>query len=139
MSEQNKATARAVFEVWTTGDLPRLDELVATDVVHHDPYDPNAADGLAGMKRTIEANRRTFPDLTIAVEDQIAEGDRVATRWRATMTHRGPTEGPAPSGKRITITGITIDRFEEGRIVEAWRSMDTLGLLRGIGALPTDR
>jgi predicted ester cyclase len=73
------------------------------------------------MKRTIAASRRQFPDLSIAVDDQLAEGDRVATRWTATMTH---------AGKRITTTGITIDRFEGGMIVEAWRSRDMLGLLR---------
>lgn len=126
MSERNKAAARTVFEVWTTGELERLDELVAPDVVHHDPYDPHAADGLEGMKRSILSNRTAFPDLTLTVEDQVAEGDTVATRWTGTMTHAG---GPA------AITGITIDRFEGGRIVEAWRSMDMLGLQRAIGAI----
>jgi steroid delta-isomerase-like uncharacterized protein len=134
--ERNKDTARAVFDVWSGGDLERLDELVAVDVVHHDPYDPHGADGLAGMKRTIELNRRTFPDMRLTVEDQVAEGDKVVTRWSAEMTHAGDFAGVAPTGRRITITGITIDRFEEGKIVEAWRSMDTLGLLRAIGTPP---
>jgi steroid delta-isomerase-like uncharacterized protein len=134
MSAHNKAAARAVFEVWSTGELERLDELVAPDVVHHDPYDPHGAEGLAGMKRTIELNRSAFPDMHLSVEDQIAEGDRVATRWRGEMTHTGELAGAAATGRRVTITGITIDRFEEGKIVEAWRSMDTLGLLQGIGA-----
>jgi predicted ester cyclase len=133
--DRNKAAARAVFDVWSTGDLQRLDQLVAPDVVHHDPYDPYAADGLTGMKRTIEMNRKVFPDMRLEVEDQIAEGDRVVTRWRGEMTHAGELGGAAPTGRRVTISGITIDRFEDGRIVEAWRSMDTLGLLQGIGAL----
>jgi steroid delta-isomerase-like uncharacterized protein len=124
-----------VFEVWGTGDLDRLDDLVAADVVHHDPYDPNGDRGLEGMKRTIEVNRTAFPDMRLEVEDQVAEGDKVVTRWRGEMTHLGELGGVAPSGEHVTITGITIDRFEEGRIVEAWRSMDTLGLLRGIGAI----
>ena len=127
MSELNKAAARTVFEVWSSGELERLDALVAPGVVHHDPYDPNAADGLEGMKRSILSNRAAFPDLTLTVEDQVAEGDTVATRWTGTMTYAG---GPA------TITGITIDRFEDGRIVEAWRSMDMLGLQRALGAIP---
>lgn len=126
VSERNKAAARTVFEVWTTGELERLDVLVAPNVVHHDPYDPHASAGLEGMKRSILMNRTAFPDLTLTVEDQVAEGDTVATRWTGTMTHAG---GPA------TITGITIDRFEDGRIVEAWRSMDMLGLQRAIGAV----
>jgi predicted ester cyclase len=133
--ERNKAVARAVFDVWSTGDVERLDGLVASHVVHHDPYDPHAAAGLGGMKRTIEMNRNVFPDMRLTVEDQVAEGDKVVTRWRGEMTHAGALAGAAPTGRRVTITGITIDRLEGGRIVEAWRSMDTLGLLRGIGAL----
>jgi predicted ester cyclase len=123
VSESNKATARAVFEIWGTGELDRLDDLVAADVVHHDPYDPNGDQGLEGMKATIAANRERFSELRLDVQDQIAEGDRVATRWTCTMVQ-------ARTGKRATIAGITIDRFDEGKIVEAWRSMDALGLAR---------
>jgi steroid delta-isomerase-like uncharacterized protein len=130
----NKAAARAVFEVWSTGELDRLDALVAPDVVHHDPYDPNGDQGLEGMKRTIELNRTAFPDMHLVVEDQVAEGDKVVTRWRGEMTHLGQLGGTAPTGNHATISGITIDRFENGKIVEAWRNMDTLGLLREIGA-----
>jgi steroid delta-isomerase-like uncharacterized protein len=133
--ERNKAVARSVFDVWNNGDVARLDELVASDVIHHDPYDPHAADGIVGMKRTIEMNRNAFPDIRLTVEDQVAEGDKVVTRWRGEMTHAGALAGAAPTGRRVTITGITIDRLEDGRIVEAWRSMDTLRLLRGIGVL----
>jgi predicted ester cyclase len=135
VSADTKAAARAVFEVWSTGELDRLDELVAPNVVHHDPYDPNADQGRDGMKRTIELNREAFPDMRLEVEDQIAEGDKVVTRWRGEMTNLGELGGAKPSGNRVTISGITIDRFENGKIVEAWRSMDTLGLLRAIGAL----
>jgi steroid delta-isomerase-like uncharacterized protein len=135
MSDENKAVARAVFEVWGSGDLERLDGLVARQVVHHDPYDPHAAEGLEGMKATIAANRAAFPDLRLTVEDQIAEDDRVATRWTGTMTQTGQLFGMPASGRTATLTGITIDRFEDGKIVEAWRSMDMLGLLRDIGAL----
>lgn len=97
------------------------------DVVHHDPYDPNGAHGLAGMKETIRRNRENTPDLMIAIEDQIAEGSRVATRWVATMTQQG---------KKVSLKGVTIDRFENGKIVEAWRTIDMLGLLRQTGAMP---
>ena len=135
MSEGNKASARAVFEAWSTGELERLDDLVSANVVHHDPYDPNGERGLEGMKRTIALNRAAFPDMRLEVEDQIAEGDKVVTRWRGEMTHLGELGGAPPSGNQVTISGITIDRFENGKIVEAWRSMDTLGLMRGIGAL----
>ena len=105
------------------------------DVLHHDPYDPHGAEGLLRMKRTIKLNLSAFPEMRLIVEDQVAEGEKVLTRWLGEMTHTGELAGAAPTGGRITITGITIDRFENGKIVEAWRSMDTLGLLQGIGAL----
>jgi predicted ester cyclase len=127
MSEHHKAASRVAFEVWSTGQVERLDDLVAENVVHHDPYDPNGPKGLDGMKKTIRKNRQINPDLTIAVEDQIAEGDKVATRWTATMTQ---------NGKKVTLKGITIDRFENGKVVEAWRNIDMLGLLRQTGAVP---
>ena len=121
MSEEHKAAARVAFEVWSTGDLDRLDRHVSTHVVHHDPYDPHGAEGLEGMKASIVESRERYPDLRIAVDDQIAEGDKVATRWTASMTR---------DHRPVTLKGITIDRFEDGKIVEAWRSMDMLGLLQ---------
>jgi steroid delta-isomerase-like uncharacterized protein len=135
VSEANKAVARAEFEVWSSGELEKLDLLVAPDVVHHDPYDPNASEGLDGLKKSIATNRAAFPDLELTIEDQIAEGDKVATRWTATMTHRGDALGVAPTGESITLRGITIERFEDGKVVEAWRSMDTLAVRQGIGAV----
>jgi predicted ester cyclase len=128
MSEDHKAAARVAFEVWSSGDLERLDRVLAPDVVHHDPYDPDGADGLEGMKKSIARSRNRYPDLTFTIADQIAEDDKVATRWSAQMTR---------NGRRVTLSGITIDRFENGVIVEAWRSMDMLGLLRQSGELET--
>jgi predicted ester cyclase len=87
------------------------------------------------MKRTIELNRGAFADMRLTVEDQVAEADTVVTRWRGEMTHTGDLGGVAATGRRVTIAGITIDRLEDGKIVEACRSIDALGLLRGIGAL----
>ena len=135
MSERNKAASRAVFGIWMTGELDRLGEFVADDVVHHDPYDPHGDEGIEGHRKTIAANRRAFPDIEITIEDQVAEGDRVATRWTAAMTHTGELGGRSASGKRVRISGITVERFEGGKVVEAWRCMDTLGLLQRIGAV----
>jgi ketosteroid isomerase-like protein len=102
MSDRNKAIARVAFEVWSTGELDRLDGYLADDVVHHDPYDPHGADGLAGMKKTIQRSRSLYPDLRMTIQDQVAEGNKVVTRWTSTMTR---------NGKELTINGITIDRF----------------------------
>jgi ketosteroid isomerase-like protein len=115
----NKAAARLAFDIRCNGDLDRLDEIIAADVVHHDPYDPHGAQGLAGMKKTIARHRRAYPDLAFTLHTQLAEGDKVATHWTATMTHEG---------RPVTLTGITIDRFADGKIVEAWRVIDMLGL-----------
>jgi steroid delta-isomerase-like uncharacterized protein len=134
-AEQNKAAAAVVFAVWNGGDHELLDQVVASDVIHHDPYDPHAADGLEGMKATIGRQREVFPDLHITIDDQVAENDRVATRWTAAMTHQGSLTGEPPTGKAVTLAGITIDRFADSRIVEAWRSMDTLHLLGAIGVV----
>ncbi|HEX2435322.1 MAG TPA: ester cyclase [Solirubrobacterales bacterium] len=73
--------------------------------------------------------------MRIEIEDQVAEGDKVVTRWVATMTHEGRLGDAEPSGNRVALSGTTIERFEDGKVVESWRSMDTLGLLRQIGAL----
>jgi predicted SnoaL-like aldol condensation-catalyzing enzyme len=111
--EQHKSAARAVFDVWNDGELDRLDTLVSADVVHHDPQDPNAAEGRDGMKRTIAETRERFPDIQLTVEEQLAEGDLVATRWSGEMTS---------ADQRVLVSGITIDRFVDGSIAEAWRS-----------------
>jgi len=136
MSEQNKAAARKVLEVFSTGDLDVLDEFVAPNAIDHDAYNPHASEGAEGQKKTIAMYRDAFPDLQMTVEDQIAEGDMVATRWTAVGTHQGEVMGIPASGKTTTVTGIGIDRFEDGKIVEAWNNWDTLGMMQQIGAIP---
>ena len=120
--ERNKAAAREEFAVWSSGEVETLDELVAPDVIHHDPHDPHAAEGLDGLKKSIQATHSRFPDFEITVDDQVAEGNRVATRWRACMTYEGTPR---------TMAGITIERFADGKVVESWRCMDMLGLVSG--------
>ena len=139
MSEQNKAAVRRVFEAWSTGDVDLLDDAVAADAVDHDPYNPNGDQGLEGLKKTISAYREAFPDLRIEVEDEIAEGDRVAVRWTATGTHQGDMMGVPASGRTSTISGIGIDRVEDGKIVESWSNWDVLGMLQQIGAIPQEQ
>jgi steroid delta-isomerase-like uncharacterized protein len=136
MSEENKAVARGVFEAWERGDLDALDELVAADAVDHDPQNPHAGEGLEGLKKTIAMYREAFPDVGFTIEEQVAEGDLVATRWTATGTHEGELMGMQPSGKSSTVTGMAIDRIESGKVVESWGNWDTLGMLQQIGAIP---
>jgi steroid delta-isomerase-like uncharacterized protein len=80
--------------------------------------------------------RAAFPDLKITVEAQIAEGDLVVTRWSSTGTHEGDLPGLPASHNKVTVTGIGIDRIENGKIVEGWNNWDTLGMMQQLGAVP---
>ena len=133
MSDENKAVARRVFEAWESGDLDALDDVIAPDAVDHDPYNPHGREGLEGLKRMISMYREAFPDVSFEIEDQLAEGDKVATRWKASGTHQGELMGTPPTGKSSTVTGIGIDRIENGKIVEAWGNWDTLGMFQQLG------
>ena len=81
--------------------------------------------------------RSAFPDVHVEIEDQIAEADRVATRWRATGTHEGELMGISRTGNRVTVMGMTIDRIAEGQIAETWDNYDALGMLQQVGAIPS--
>lgn len=137
MSAETKAIARRLLEeAFNGGNLATVDELVDPGFVNHDPASAEQAHGIEGAKASIGGYRAAFPDLRIAIERQIAEGDYVVTRWTARGTHQGELMGLAPTGKQATVTGITIDRIRAGRIVESWSNWDTLGLLQQLGAVP---
>lgn len=136
MSERNKALMRrGIEEVWNQGDFDVADELIASDYVGHQP--PDEYHGPDGVKDFFGMLRRAFPDIHFTIEDQVAEGDRVVTRWTARATHQGEFQGIPPTGKSGTVTGITINRFADGKVVEGWTNLDTLGLLQQLGAIPT--
>jgi steroid delta-isomerase-like uncharacterized protein len=110
--EENKAVSRRVAEeIFNGGKLDLADELYAPDYVLHDPSLPEDLHGPEGLKQYAAMNLGAFPDARVTVEDQIAEGDMVATRWRATGTHTSELMGIPPTGRRIEISGITINRF----------------------------
>lgn len=88
------------------------------------------------MRHCISGYRNAFPDLRVTVEEQVAHGNTVVTRWTTTGTHRGDLWGVPPTGKSFTITGVTIDRFVEGKIAESKESWDALGMLQQLGILP---
>ena len=81
--------------------------------------------------------RSAFPDVHMEIEDQIAEGDRVATRWVASGTHEGDLMGISPTGNRVTVAGTTIDRIADGQIAETWDNYDALGMMQQVGAIPS--
>lgn len=134
MSERNKAQVRRIIEeVYNHGDLARVDEETSSDLVIHAPSEDIR--GREGAKQFVATLRAGFPDLHLTIEDQIAEGDRVVTRWTARGTHKGEFQGVGPTGGTIAVAGTDIDRIVDGRIVECWSSVDQLGLMRQLGAI----
>jgi steroid delta-isomerase-like uncharacterized protein len=137
MSEQNKAVARKIYDVFNSGDLDSLDDVISQDAIDHDPQNPfGGTPGPEGTKQAIAMYRAAFPDLRIEVEAQIAEGDLVVTRWTSTGTHEGDMPGLPASHNKVMVTGIGIDRVENGKIVEGWNNWDTLGMMQQLGAVP---
>jgi predicted ester cyclase len=134
--EENKATDRRyVAEVLNSGNLAAIDQIMAPGYVGHVPGFPPS--DREGDKQLIAMFHRAFPDLRFTLEDQIAEGDRVVHRLSVVGTHRGEFMGIPPTGRRVSVTGVNINRFADGRVVEAWGFMDMLGLMQQLGAVPS--
>ena len=137
--EENKALLRrAVEEVFSAqGDVDVADEIFAPDYVGMNPTDPQAVRGPEGVKELANMYRSAFPDVRLIIEEQVAEGDKVVTRWIAYGTHQGEMMGIAPTGNQVRVEGITISHIQEGKIVQEWELFDTLGLMQQLGAAPT--
>jgi steroid delta-isomerase-like uncharacterized protein len=136
-----QGSRRLLEETFNDGNVALIDQLVAPDAVNHDPAEPaqmRALRGPEGLKRTVQMYRTAFPDLRMAVDDVIAAGDKVVLRWHSEGTHRGELEGLAPTGARGTVTGISIDQWKDGKVVESWTEWDNLGLARQLGAAPPE-
>lgn len=135
MADAKLIVKRLIEEPWK-GNWDVIDEYVAPGYVGHDPAEPEPFRGPAGVRANIEKYLSGFPDGGITVDDQIAEGDKVATRWTGRGTQTGEIAGIAPTGKEITVTGMTISKLEGGLVVEEWTTWDTLGMLVQLGAIP---
>ena len=133
MSGENKAlVVRFVEEFWSTGNLAAADELMAPDVVIHQPE----VGGIAGLKAFNTAIRAAFPDWHSTPEELIAEGDRVAERWTGRGTQRGGFQGIPPTGKQVAVPGVVFYRIQDGKIAEFRGSFDLLSLLQQLGVSP---
>ena len=139
-AQQNKEKAlRFLEEGFGQGNLEVVDEVLDADFVCYDPNsESGAVRGANTIKEEIEWFRNAVPDLTYTVEDQVAEGEKVVSRYTASGTHQGEFFGVAPTGKRIEMSGIQIDRFDEesGKMVEEWPEYDMLGAMKQMGAVP---
>lgn len=135
-TEENKAIiCRWIEECYNQGNLTVADELVATDYVNHSaPL--GQTPGLDGEKQYAAMIRSAYPDFQMSIEDQIAEGDKVVTRYTARGTHQAEFLGIPSTGKQIVVTGIHIHRIAGGKVVEGWSEFDQLGALQQLGVVP---
>jgi steroid delta-isomerase-like uncharacterized protein len=138
--EENKQLVKNFFEeVWNKGNLDYIDEIYTPDFTLHALWQNTSAGGAIEAtgrepaKKVIGGWLAGFPDMTVTVDDQIAEGDLVGSRHTSTGTHAAVFQGIPPTGKSATITGMTLTRVENGKIVEAWTCWDALGMFEQLG------
>lgn len=137
--DENKAAARRLYEeVFGRGNLAAADEIMAPECVSHGPGTPPNV-GSEQIKRQALVLRGAFPDLRAILHDQIAEGDRVASRWEGAGTFTGTfpmgAEPLSGDGRSITFAEIRIDRFAGGKIVESWFIPDRMSLWQRLGLI----
>jgi steroid delta-isomerase-like uncharacterized protein len=135
MADAKEIVKRLFEEPWT-GNFDVIDEFVAPEYVGYDPAEPEPIRGPAGVKANFEKYRAAFSDARITVKEQVAEGDTVATRWKARGTHDGEFAGIAPTGKEVTVKGFTFSKLENGKVIEEHQVWDALGMLVQLGAVP---
>jgi steroid delta-isomerase-like uncharacterized protein len=137
MSEPNKAIIRRLIEeLWNKGNLSLADELFAPNYEHHDASTLDFGRGPESEKKRATLYRAAFPDLRLTIEEIIAEGEIVMTRWSCRGTHKGDLSGIAPTGKQFNISGVTIARLANGKLAEGWVNWDALGLMQQLGIVP---
>jgi steroid delta-isomerase-like uncharacterized protein len=136
-AEQNQAALERAQQHWNAGDLDGYLQLYASDVVLHGYV--GVEPGLGSVRQFYQGFWAAFPGSRLVFEDVFATIDRVACRFVVQATHQGPFQDIPPTGKQITLPGITILRFAAGKCVERWSQADFLSLLSQLGALPSPR
>jgi steroid delta-isomerase-like uncharacterized protein len=133
---QDNATVirRFAEEVISQGDIDSAAQFVWEDVVEQVPL-PGQGPGLEGLKDVLRGMRAAFPDLIFSILEQVAEGDKVASRFEWTGTHQGEFLGVPATGRFVRVWGMVIDRLEEGRIKDTRIIMDVFGLMIQLGVL----
>jgi steroid delta-isomerase-like uncharacterized protein len=134
MSDFNKAIIRRVLEE----GINRHDIGVIAELYPNCAYHSPATGEIKGdaYRKFVASMFTAFPDGHWNVLDQMADGEKVLTRWSFTGTHKGTFMGIAPTGRKVAITGMCIDRIVDGRIVEEWEEWDSLGMMRQLGLVP---
>jgi steroid delta-isomerase-like uncharacterized protein len=131
--QENKDIARRFIQIWGQGSLDLIDELGAPSLTVHYPVIPQVVQGAGVFRRVMEGFRSAFPDSALAIEEEIAEDDKVVIRWSFSGTHQGNLLGIPATGKKVSWTGITIYRIVDGKVMEEKGEEDFLGFFRQIG------
>lgn len=139
-AEEHKAVVwRAIAAIWHQGHPEALEEVIAPTYVHHTSSTiedgRDAVYGPDGVRHMVAAWRSAFPDLQFTLDDLLVEGDKVVARWTCRGTHHGVFRGMAPTGTRVTFTGMTLSRIAQGHIVEQWTVEDGVSLYHQLGIL----
>ena len=134
-TENKKVLEAFVEDVINQGRLDRADDLVALDFVELDPL-PGQQQGREGLKDVIGGMRAAFPDLQWVVDEVVAEGDKVVSRFTWTGTHRATFLGIPSTGRKVTVKGVVIDRLTDGKMADSRILMDTLGMMQQLGVVP---
>jgi steroid delta-isomerase-like uncharacterized protein len=133
----HREIARRILETFNTGDFDAIEGTIKPDCIMHDPQSSSTDQrGMDVIRSQISLYRGAFPDLAMTVDAQYEDGDVLISRWTATGTHTGDLPMLPATGRRSTVTGIAIDRFEGDQIAESWNNWDTLGMLQQLGAIP---
>jgi|SRR6202042_182556 steroid delta-isomerase-like uncharacterized protein len=135
--ENVKVIARFLEEVINQGRLEQADELVAADFVELDPL-PGQRQGREGLKEVIGMLRGAFPDMHWVVDETVASGDKVVTRFTWTGTHRGTFLGIPATGRGVNAKGVVIDRLEAGKMADSRILMDNFTMMQQLGVIPTE-
>jgi steroid delta-isomerase-like uncharacterized protein len=137
MSAGNKEIARRFMdECWSQGKLDAIPELVSDNCSLHDSVFPNLGAGVENIKRHINMCRSGFPDLKFTIEDTIAERNEVVLHWTGSGTHKGQFLGMAPTNKNATVSGTSIFRIDDEKIVEQWADWNLMSLMEQLGMAP---
>ena len=134
-TEENTARLRRAWdEVYDRGRLDSLDELVLDDVISHGP--DGDVRGVEELKRYLATYLAAFPDTSVTIEDVIAEGDKVVSRYTVRGTHQGATqEYGQPTGRQMVVEGITLYHFKGGKLAEMWDRYDNLAVMQQLGLM----
>lgn len=131
--QENRSVVRRLYkQVWNEGNLAAADEIFTPDHASHDPFFARVP-GPEGAKRLVRMFRAAFPGARISTEQQVAEGDRVTTRWTVRSARADGFPDLVPTGAREMVAGISIHRITDGKIAESWDSWDTLGVTEQLG------